>query len=157
MRFSPSRRVQKAPVWKYLKRIVKHNVFDREMKTDCTHICVHQLSDDEGGSKRYCNRVLKIFRDTKRPSSGWRTSTALEHFKKEHPHSDSVRKHKAKLEIRQVRLGESMHVSDSSSQRNTYGLSDNEKVLSAIDRWGTYASMKVWQHNLRTQWLVRHL
>ena len=29
------------------------------------------------------------------------------------------------------------------SQRSTYGLSENEKVLSVIARWGTYASMKV--------------
>ncbi len=49
------RRVQKAPVWKYLKCITKDYVLDREIQTDCTHICVHQLSDDEGGSKRYCN------------------------------------------------------------------------------------------------------
>jgi hypothetical protein len=32
-----------------------------------------------------------------------------------------------------------------SSKKSTYGLSENEKVLSAIARWGTYASMKVSQ------------
>jgi hypothetical protein len=30
-----------------------------------------------------------------------------------------------------------------SSKKSTYGLSENEKVLSAIVRWGEYASMKV--------------
>jgi hypothetical protein len=49
----------------------------------------------------------------------------------------------------QARLGEYMHVSVTdgkqsvSSKKNTYGLSENEKVLSAIARWGTYAGMKV--------------
>ena len=31
---SPSRRVQKTPVWKHLNRITKHNVPDREIKED---------------------------------------------------------------------------------------------------------------------------
>ena len=79
---SPRRRVQKAPVWKHLKRIAKYNVSDREIHADCTHICVYQLSDDEGSSKCYCNRPLKLFRDTKRPSSVWITSVVLGHFKK---------------------------------------------------------------------------
>ena len=37
---SPRRRVQKDPVWKHLKCISKHNVSDREIQEDCTHICV---------------------------------------------------------------------------------------------------------------------
>ena len=32
-----------------------------------------------------------------------------------------------------------------SSKKSTYALSENEKVLSAIARWGKYASMKVSQ------------
>jgi hypothetical protein len=32
-----------------------------------------------------------------------------------------------------------------SSRKSTYALSENEKVLSAIARWATYASMKVSQ------------
>ena len=52
---------------------------------------------------------------------------------------------------RQARLGECMHASATdgkqsvSSKKNTYGLSENEKVLSVITRWGTYAGMKVSQ------------
>ena len=32
-----------------------------------------------------------------------------------------------------------------SSKKSPYGLSDNEKLLSAIVRWGTYGNMKVSQ------------
>ena len=32
-----------------------------------------------------------------------------------------------------------------SGKKSTYGLLENEKVLSAIARWGTYANMKVSQ------------
>ncbi len=59
---SPSRRVQNAPVWKHMHRIVKY-------KTDYTHICVCPLTDDEEGSKRYCNTSLKLFRGTKSENS----------------------------------------------------------------------------------------
>ena len=62
---SPSRRVQNVPVRKHMQRITKCNVSDREIKEDCTHICVCPLSDDEEGSKRYCNTSLKLFRGTK--------------------------------------------------------------------------------------------
>ncbi len=36
-------------------------------------------------------------------------------------------------------------IHSSSSKHITYGLSENEKVLSAVARWGLYASMKVSQ------------
>ncbi len=84
---SPNRRVQNVPVWNHIQCITKYNVSDREIKEDCTHICVCLLSDDEEGSKRYCNTTLKLLRDTKNPSSAWNTSTVLVHFKKQHPRS----------------------------------------------------------------------
>ena len=146
---SPNRRRRGVPVWQHLKHITKYNLPDRPINADCTHICVYLFSDDDGGSKCYCNTTLKLFRGTKRTSSAWSTSAAVGHFKKNHPHSDSVRKQKGKLETRRQRVGECMHTSGSqviqvvSSKKSPYGLSDNEKVLSAIARWGTYANMKV--------------
>ena len=134
-----------------MQRIANYNVHDRQVKADCTHICVCPLSDDEEGSKRYCNTPLKLFRCTKSTSSAWSTSAAVAHFKKQDPHSNAARKQKGKLETRQAWLGECMHASGShaiqghSSQKGPYGLSDNEKVLSAVARWGTYANMKVSQ------------
>ena len=59
---SPSARVRGDPVWQDLNRFTKYNVPDREIKTDCTHICVYPLSDDESVSRRYCNTSLKLFR-----------------------------------------------------------------------------------------------
>ncbi len=88
-----------------------------------------------GGSKCYCNTSLKLFRVTKSVSSAWSTSAAVGHFKKNHPHSASVRKQKGKLETRRAQLGECMHVSGSqaiqvlSSKKSPYGLSDNENDL----------------------------
>ncbi len=148
---SPNRRVQKSPVWKHIQRIVKYNVSDREIQADCSHICVCPLSDEEEGSKCYCNTPLKLFRDTKSVSSVWNTSTVVVHFKKQHPRSNVARNQKGKLETRQARLGECMHASDSqsiqghSSQKSPYGLSDNEKVMNTVSLWGTYANMKVSQ------------
>ena len=46
---SPCARVRGAPVWQHLKRLTKYNVSDREIKEDCTYICVYPLSDDENG------------------------------------------------------------------------------------------------------------
>ena len=72
-------------------------------------------------------------------------------FQEETEGSSSARKQKVGLAKRQTRLGECMHASGSegilsiSTKKSTYGLSDNEKVLSAITRWDTYASMKVSQ------------
>jgi hypothetical protein len=97
---SPNRRTRGALVWQHLKCITKYNLPDRTITADCTHICVYPLSDDEGGSKRYCNTPLKLFRDTKSESSSWSTSAAVGHFKKNHPHSASARKQKGKLETR---------------------------------------------------------
>ncbi len=80
-----------------------------------------------------------------------RSSTTVSHFKKQYPRSNVVHKQKGKLETRQAHLGECMHTSDSqtiqghSSQKSPYGLSDNEKVLSAVAQWGTYDNMKVSQ------------
>jgi hypothetical protein len=94
---------------------------------------------------------LKLFRSNSGKEAGWSTSAAITHFKNKHEDSSSARKQKAGAAKRQTRLGECMHTADSdriqsiSSKKSTYGLSENEKVLSAIARWGTYASMKVSQ------------
>ncbi len=134
-----------------MRRIAKLDVPDSGMKSECTHVCVYRLDDVEDGEKRYCNTPLKLFRASKAKEAAWSTSAALGHFKKKHEGSSSARKQKVGLAKRQTRLGECMHAFGSegiqsiSSKKNTFGLSDNEKVLSAIARWGTYASMKVSQ------------
>jgi hypothetical protein len=108
---SPSKRRRGAPVGQHLKRIDKYNLPDRPINADCTHICVYPLSDDEGGSKHSCNTSLKLVRGTKIASSAWNTSAAVGHFKKNHPHSDSVWNQKGKLETRRAHLVECMYVS----------------------------------------------
>ena len=147
---TPTVRPQTADIWKHVSRIAKHDVPDRAMKTECTHVCVYRL-DDEDGEKRYCNTPLKLFRASSAKAAPWSTSAALAHFKKKHEASSSARKQKAGATKRQARLSECMHAAGSqgiqsiSSRKSTYALSENEKVLSAIARWATYASMKVSQ------------
>jgi hypothetical protein len=46
---SPTVRPQTAGIWKHVIRIVKHDVTDRTMKTECTHVCVYRISADDGG------------------------------------------------------------------------------------------------------------
>ena len=148
---SPTQRPQTVDIWKHVRRIAKHDVPDRGIQSECTHVCVYRLDDGEDGEKRYCNTPLKLFRASKAKEAAWSTSAALGHFKKKHEGSSSARKQKVGLAKRQTRLGECMHASGSegilsiSTKKSTYGLSDNEKVLSAITRWGTYANMKVSQ------------
>ena len=67
---SPTARTRAAPVWQHLKRIAKFNMSDREIQEDHTHMCVYPLSDDESGSKRYCNTPLKLFK-SKSGSCTW--------------------------------------------------------------------------------------
>ena len=150
---SPGRRSQREEIWKDVRLIVDHDLTDHVMKTDYTNVCVYRLSDPEGSEKRYWNNPLKLFRSTKDKKTPWITSAALAHFKKNHEDSSSTRKQKAGLVKRQSHLGECMHVSDSVGiqsissvyKKSTYVLSENEKVLSAITRWVTYANMKVSQ------------
>ena len=119
------------------------------MNAECTHVCVCPLSDGEEGVKRYCNQPLKLFRASKALGAGWSTSASVAHSKKKHADSDVAHKQKARTEKSQLRLGECMQASgtagiqSSSSKHSPYGLSENEKVLSAVARWGLYASMKV--------------
>ena len=118
-----------------------------------TRLCVssRSLDDGENGEKRYCNTPLKLFRASKAKDAAWSTSAALGHFKKNHEGSSAARKQQQCLLKRQARKGEAMHASASDnklsacSKKSPYGFSENEKVLSAIARWGTYASMKVSQ------------
>ena len=58
---SPTQRPQTVDIWKHVRRITKHDVSDRGMKTECTHVCVYRLDDGEDGEKRYCNTSLKLF------------------------------------------------------------------------------------------------
>jgi hypothetical protein len=107
--------------------------------------------EDEDGENRYCNTPLKIFRTSSAKATPWSTSAALTHFKKKHEASSSARKQKAGATKRQTRLSACMHAAGShgiqsiSSRKNTYALSENEKLLSAIARWATYSIMKVSQ------------
>jgi hypothetical protein len=105
----------------------------------------------DNGENRFFNTPLKLFRSSKDKEDVWSTSAALAHFKNKHEDSSSVHKQKVGTTKRQSRLGDSMHASDSvgiqsiSSKKNTYGLSENEKVFITITRWVTYATMKVSQ------------
>ena len=58
---TPTSRPQKADIWNHVRRIAKHDVPDRAMKIDCTHVCVYPLEEGENGEKRYCNTPLKTF------------------------------------------------------------------------------------------------
>ena len=50
---TPTMRPQTADIWKHVSRIAKHDVSDRAMKTECTHVCVYRISaDDDGGYPR---------------------------------------------------------------------------------------------------------
>jgi hypothetical protein len=73
------------------------------MKTECTHVCVYRL-DDEDGEKRYCNTPLKLFRTSSAKTAPWNTSAALAHFKKKHGDSSSARKQKAGATKRSLQL-----------------------------------------------------
>ena len=55
---TPTSRPQKADIWNHVRRIAKHDVPDRAMKIDCTHVCVYPLEEGENGEKRYCNTPL---------------------------------------------------------------------------------------------------
>ena len=147
---SPTQRAQRADIWKHVRRIANHDVPDRGMNAECTHVCVYRLDNGDDGEKRYCNTPLKLFRSSKGKEAAWSTSDALAHFKKKHEDSSSARKQKAGARKRQTRLGECMHAAGSqgiqvsiSSRKSTYTLSENEKVLSAITRWATYAARQV--------------
>jgi hypothetical protein len=116
-----------------------------------THVCVCPLSDGEEGVKRFCNQPLKLFRASKALGAAWSTTASVAHSKKKHVDSKVARQQKGRAEKRQMRMGDCMHASgsagieSSSSKHFTYALSENEKVLSAVDRWGLYAKMKVSQ------------
>jgi hypothetical protein len=148
---SPKHRAQKSDIWQHVRRITSHDVPDRGMNLECTHVCVYRLEDGGDGEKRFCNTPLKLFRSSKGKDAGWSTTIAVTHFKKKHEDSLSALKQKAGAAKRQTRLSECMHAAGSeqiqsiSSKKSTYGLSESEKVLSAITRWDTYASMKVSQ------------
>ena len=58
---TPTSRPQKEDIWNHVRRITKHDVPDRGMKIDCTHVCVYPLEEGENGEKRYCNTPLNLF------------------------------------------------------------------------------------------------
>jgi hypothetical protein len=153
---TPKDRAQKSDIWKHVKRIASHDSLHRGMNVECTHVCVYPLEDGGDGEKRFCNTPLKLFRsskgkDARRARMRWSTTIVVSHFKKKHEVSSSALKQQAGAAKRQTRLSECMHAGGSehvqsiSSKKSPYGLSESEKVLSAIARWGTYAEMKVSQ------------
>jgi hypothetical protein len=73
-------RPQRVDIRKNVRRIAKHDVSDRGMKAECTHVCVYCLSDGEEGDKRHCNTPLKLFRSSKGKEATWSTSDALGHL-----------------------------------------------------------------------------
>ena len=62
---TPKHRAQKSDIWKHVKRIASHDVPDRAMNLECTHVCVYRLEDGGHGEKRFCNTPLKLFRSSK--------------------------------------------------------------------------------------------
>jgi hypothetical protein len=109
---TPTMRPQTEDIWKHVSRIAKHDVPDRAMKTEYTHVCVYRL-DDEDGEKRYCNTPLKLFRASSAKAAPWSTSAALAHFKKKYEDSSSALKQKSGATKRQTRLSECMHATGS--------------------------------------------
>jgi hypothetical protein len=130
---TPTVRPQTADIWKHVSRIAKHDVPDRAMKTECTHVCVYRL-DDEDGEKRYCNTPLKLFRASSAKAAPWSTSAALAHFKKKHGDSSSARKQKAGAAKRQTRLSECMHAAG--SQGIIYFLKEEHLCVVGEEREG---------------------
>ena len=139
---SPGRRSHTSAAWTYLRRIDKHDVPGHEMHADCTHVCVCPLSDGEEEEKRFCNEPLKLFRASKAPGAPWSTSASVAHSKKKHADSKVARQQKGRVDKKQLRMSECMHASgsagiqSSSSKHFIFALSENEKVLSAVARWG---------------------
>ena len=111
---------------------------DREVKSDCAHICVCPLSHDEEGSKLYCNTPLKLFRNDKSLSS------------------PSERN----LETHVTGFGECMHQSviltlpPVTWKKITYGLSENEKVLTSMGYVHTHESETTCLHRPCVQVVV---
>ena len=130
---TPTVRPQTTDIWKHVRRIAKHDVPDRAMKTECTHVCVYRL-DDEDGEKRYCNTPLKLFRASSAKAAPWSTSAALAHFKKKHGDSSSARKQKAGAAKRQTRLSECMHAAG--SQGIIYFLKEEHLCVVGEEREG---------------------
>ncbi len=97
---TPTMRPQTADIWKHVSRIDKHDVSDRAMKTECTHVCVYRL-DDEDGEKRYCNTPLKLFRASSAKAAPWSTSAALAHFKKKHEPSPQDKRNNRQPQAKQ--------------------------------------------------------
>ena len=120
---TPTMRPQTVDIWKHVSRIAKHDVPDGAMKTECTHVCVYRL-DDEDGEKRYCNTPLKLFRASSATAAPWSTSAALVHFKKKHEDSSSARKQKAGAAKRQTHLSECMHAAGSQGIHSLYFLKE---------------------------------
>jgi hypothetical protein len=58
---TPKHRAQKSDIWKHVMRIDIHDVSDRGMNAECTHVCVYRLEDGGDGEKRFCNTPLKLF------------------------------------------------------------------------------------------------
>jgi hypothetical protein len=52
---TPTQRAQRVDIWKNVRHIANHNVPDRGMNTEFTHVCVYRLDNGEGGEKRFCN------------------------------------------------------------------------------------------------------
>jgi len=107
-RNNPTQRAQSEDIWKHVRHITNHDVTDRGMNAECTHVCVYRLDNGDDGEKRYCNTPLKLFRSSKGKEDAWITSAALAHFKKKFEDSSSERKQKAGAAKRQSRLGEFM-------------------------------------------------
>jgi len=74
---TPTQRPQREDIWKHVRRIGNHDVPDRGMNAECTHVCVYRLDNGDDGEKRFCNTPLKLFRSSKVKEAGWSTSAAL--------------------------------------------------------------------------------
>jgi hypothetical protein len=67
----PTQRPQREDIWKNVRRIANHDVPDRGLNAECTHVCVYPLEDGGDCEKRFCNTPLKLFRSSKCKDAGW--------------------------------------------------------------------------------------
>ena len=51
---------KRVDIWKHVRRIGNHDVPDRGMNAECTHVCVYRLDDGGDGEKCFCNTPLKV-------------------------------------------------------------------------------------------------
>jgi hypothetical protein len=81
---SPKYRAQKSDIWKHVRRITIHDLPDRGMNAEYTHVCVYRLDDGGDGEKRFYNTPLKLFSFVQQEGGG------MEHDDRAHTFQEEV-------------------------------------------------------------------